>query len=228
MALFFGITQFTHHQTPAFYSVESDSGLANPGISLSSKAVESNLKTFGESVAEECEYGCLDTVPGYVTMIDGYIDYPLPLCLTPEEISDWYYVVEVYGGYHPECGMIEVWQKDELVGLIYVDWTFLGDEGCCAPEYWLATFSLEEGVECIDLDSNQYPIVDENCEVLACSRTIPGKEVCFSGYSCWAGCTQDSQRFMIISTHAISVFISTICVPCLMPLDLYVACATIE
>jgi hypothetical protein len=228
MASIFGLIQFAHHQTPVFYSAGTTGDYVNQNNGLTLTKVETNLKLFGESIAEECEYGCLDTVPGYVTMLDGYIDYPLPLCLTAEEISDWWYTVEVYGGYHPECGSIEVWQKGEVVGILYIDWTEVIPEECCTPGVWMATFHLGEDVRCIDLDSNQYPLLDENCRVIACSETIPGKEVCFAGYSCWAGCTQESQRFMIISTHAISVFDSTFGIPELMPLDVCVACATIE
>ena len=224
MALFFGITQFSHHQTPAFYDVGADSGLVTPDNSLSSRVVEPNLKTSGESVSEYCWYGCLDTVPGYIKTLGGYVDDPLPLCIDEEVVADWWMSVEVYGGYEPNCGYIDVWQKGVRVGKLFITWTEVREEAVCTPGIWNATFSIEAPFR---LDSNQYPIVDENCRVIAEHRTIPGKDVCFESMTCWQGCSEDDQKFSIISTHALTVFVFNFHLPDVMPSVSYCGCTTL-
>jgi hypothetical protein len=142
-----------------------------------------------------------DTEVGYIEIMDYYYPDVLPLCLTPEEVSTWYVNLYIVGGYELVCGYVDVWQKGEPVGTIYMQW-YHEDGARCCEDYWYVTFYLDEP---ICLDSNQYPEVCDPFNLDAPYDTIPDKEVYFDIMTCWTGCEQPSQHFTINPIHSQSV-----------------------
>jgi len=138
----------------------------------------------------------LDTEQGWIEVYGSYYDYPLPLCITNNTIANWYANVLTYGHYEPYAGYIEVWQKGEMVGTVYVDWDWVRKGSCCAYDYWIATFYVK-AYFC--LESNQYPDPGpwELTPGLYCD-TIPGKEVTLHFDTSWRGCHCLDQSFTII------------------------------
>lgn len=150
------------------------------------------------SVAQDTSCS-MDTEKGSIVIYDYYLPDVLPLCITQEVLSNYYVVVAVTGGYEPIDGSITLYQKGELKGVIDVDWTYRGHEPCYT-DYWVATFVLPDGVDSIELESNQWPdgakpLFPEYC-------TIPGKKVCLDIDTLWQGCTlEEKQRFELIQIH---------------------------
>ena len=116
----------------------------------------------------------------------------MPLCLTQEELSTWYVDLLVIGGYELVCGYIDVYQKGEYKGTIYLDWFSEHGEMCCMEYYYVSFYGGD-----ICLDSNQYPDVCAPFDLCAPFDEIPGKEVTFDLYSCWTGCSEPDQNFAI-------------------------------
>lgn len=137
-----------------------------------------------------------DTQAGSITVLDYYIPEVMPLCLTQAELDTWFVDLLVIGGYDLICGSIDVYQKGDLVGTIYLDWYSEHGEMCCM-EYWYITFYGGD----ICLDSNQYPEVYAPFDLAAPFDTIPGKEVTFDLSTCWCGCCEPDQHFPITPTQ---------------------------
>ena len=129
----------------------------------------------------------------------------MPLCLTQEELSTWYVDLLVIGGYELVCGYIDVYQKGDYKGTIYMQWTSEHGEMCCM-DYYYVTFYGDD----ICLDSNQYPEVYAPFDLCAPFDTIPDKEVNFYLYSCWTGCELPEQNFMITPSQSLSGFLKEI------------------
>ncbi|NHJ19738.1 MAG: hypothetical protein EAX91_02255 [Candidatus Lokiarchaeota archaeon] len=136
----------------------------------------------------------LDTEQGYIKVLDYNFDYPLPLHLSQEEVSDWFVTLEVRGGYEPLEGYIDICQKGEDKGRLWMDWTYLGLRPSWY-EYWNVTFKPEGNIY---LDSNQFPAVDHDWFWIDKDGEIPGKDVKFDVYTLWTGCGQEDQNFEII------------------------------
>lgn len=142
-----------------------------------------------------------DTEAGSIEVLDYYFPEIMPLCLTQEELSTWYVNILVIGGYELVCGYINVYQKGELKGTIYVDWYSEHGEMCCMDYYYISFYGGD-----ICLDSNQYPEVYAPFDLCAPFDTIPGKEVTFDLYSCWTGCSEPDQNFAITPTQSFLYF----------------------
>lgn len=143
-----------------------------------------------------------DTEQGYIEVLDYYYPDVLPLCLTQDEVGTWYVSLYVVGGYELVCGYVDIWQKGEPVGTIFMQWTHQDGARCC-EDYWFVTFYLAEP---LCLDSNQYPTVCDPFTMEQPYDTIPDKEVYFDIFTCWTGCEQPSQHFTITPTHSQSAF----------------------
>ncbi|MFW9877880.1 MAG: hypothetical protein ACFFG0_32770 [Candidatus Thorarchaeota archaeon] len=153
-------------------------------------------------VAQRGKVDYLDTEQGYIKVLDAYIDYPLPLHLSKEELEDWYALIEVRGGYEPLCGWIDVWQeKVGYAGRINMEWEYLGLEPSWF-EYWQVSF-VPEGD--IFLHSNQYPKVDNDWFFIDKQGEIPDKHVMFDVYTLWTGCDNEDQNFEIILVQKFSL-----------------------
>ncbi|MHA1927778.1 MAG: hypothetical protein ACTSV2_04255 [Candidatus Thorarchaeota archaeon] len=137
-----------------------------------------------------------DTEPGSITVLDYYIPEVMPLCLTQAEYDTWYVDLLVIGGYELVCGSIDVYQKGELVGSIYLDWYSEHGEQCCMDYYYITFFGDD-----ICLESNQYPEVYAPFELAAPFETIPDKEAIFDLDTCWCGCCEPDQHFPITPTQ---------------------------
>jgi hypothetical protein len=146
----------------------------------------------------------LDTEQGWIEVTGSYYDYPLPLCITNNTLGPWYLNALTYGHYEPYAGYIEVWQKGEMVGTVYVDWNWVRKGSCCAYDYWSASFYVKED---ICLESNQYPDPGqwELTPGLYCD-TIPGKEVTLHFETSWRGCHCLDQSFTIIHAQITGTF----------------------
>ena len=179
---------------PLGYDADLENGIQTTGLGLPS--ITGTDETL--SILERCCLGAFDTEQGSITLIDGYVDYPLPLHINDEAVSDWYLVFAVHGGYEPWDGGILMWQKGELAGLLVAEWTYLGYQDC--HDYWMVTFTV---CEPFTLDSNQYPFVDSLCYLLddvTEEGTIPGKEVWLDLWTFWTGCEPgNDQDFTVIS-----------------------------
>ena len=86
-------------------------------------------------IPENGEIDGLDTEQGYIKLIDMADIEPIPLCVTPDVVDDWYAIVEVWGGYVPLDGSLEMQGKDGRIwnpcipGMYLgwdIDWTLLG------------------------------------------------------------------------------------------------------
>jgi hypothetical protein len=143
-----------------------------------------------------------DTEQGSIEIRDFYFPEVMPLCLTQEELDMWFVDLVVIGGYELVCGYIDVYQKGIQVGTIYLDWTVMHDDVLCCVDYYHVTFWSDP----ICLDSNQYPDVCAPFDLCAPYDTIPGKEVTFDLYSCWAGCEDPDQNFAITPTQSLLSF----------------------
>ena len=86
-------------------------------------------------IPENGEIDGLDTEQGYIKLIDLADIDPIPLCVTPDVVDDWYAIVEVWGGYVPLDGSLEMQGKDGRIwnpciqGMYLgwdIDWTLLG------------------------------------------------------------------------------------------------------
>jgi hypothetical protein len=172
-------------------------------IDFNTENEDSGSKKLGP-IAHRGWVDCLDTEQGYIKIIDYYIDDPLPLHLSREDIDDWYVILEVRGGYEPVEGWIDVYQgKEGYQGRILLEWTYLGLEPSWY-EYWQINF-VPEGD--IFLDSNQYPEIDHDWFYIDCEGEIPGKHVEFDVYTRWTGCGEPDQDFEVI---LVQTFVSRI------------------
>jgi hypothetical protein len=212
------------------YSINSSNALQlqSAGIPMFE---ESNNNLFGVNssrgenndvhIAQNCEIAGLDTEAGSIEYEDHYIDDPIPLCLTPEEVEDWWMVVKVIGGYELVSGNLEIWQKGSKVynpcytgpGAMYLGWDlataedvtdqYSGPGACCCIRYYNLSLDpyLCNNWGCIE--SNQYPPECAGCDVIppqGCG-TIPGKDVTLKIWTTWQGCDQECQQFEIIYAH---------------------------
>ncbi len=162
-----------------------------------------NLQTSREpDFVVESESGCwgpFNTERGWIYWDGYYIPSELPLCINNVTMDNWYVKVLSYGGYDPIGGFINVYQKDEFKGIIYIQWADAGkgDFVCCTYNWWEATFYVREN---FCLDSNQYPAGYYD------GQYIPDKEVYFGIDTLWTGCGHESQDFTIIHSHSYQAF----------------------
>jgi len=131
-------------------------------------------------VSECMPFEGLQTVRGTIDSDGYYVDTPLPLCLTDEEVSDWYVRFTVVGGYTPHDSWVCLSQKGQYQGGLSVEWS--KDVVDCFTTVWTATFHAATP---ICLDSSEYPLFNGQ---LVQEGTIPGKLVsgCFTMK--WTGC----------------------------------------
>ncbi|MFX0046320.1 MAG: hypothetical protein ACFE8Z_10775 [Candidatus Hermodarchaeota archaeon] len=170
-------------------------------VDMFSSASLPTLRTFDLVLGSETgELGPFDTEVGKIEILSYYYPDILPLCLTEEELRGWYVNLFITGGYELVCGYVDVWQKNEIVGRISLDWTRVKGE-ICTTEYWYITFHTDG----IFLDSNRYPDVCDPFELWAPYEKIPDKEVYFDIMTCWQGCSQPDQSFAIFSAHSASI-----------------------
>jgi hypothetical protein len=118
----------------------------------------------------------------------------LPLCITNNDLIDYYVTLRVTGGYTPECGQITFYQKDELKGTIDVNWAHVGHEPCYA-DYWTATFTTATDIE---LESNQWPVIPDDFYFSSNYDIVTEKKVTVCLCTKWTGC-----HFWIILVHKI-------------------------
>ncbi|MFW9806696.1 MAG: hypothetical protein ACFFFK_08210 [Candidatus Thorarchaeota archaeon] len=151
--------------------------------------------------SESGRFGPLCTEQGSIDITASELPDVLPLCIDNDYLANWYVEVLSYGGYEPHDGYIVVWQKDEIKGTIYVQWTFSRDGECCAYDYWIASFYTDDK---ICLESNQYPdVAPWILGVPDGQQMIPGKEVYFCITTYWTGCIPGGdQDFTIIPAHS--------------------------
>jgi hypothetical protein len=160
----------------------------------------SSISTLGTStIVPISQWGCqpdLVTEPGSIELYEGYVDDPLPMCLTNDSISDWYAKFLAIGGYDPYDGFIDLYQKGMYMGRVYIEWTLLDKEegDCCSVDRWLAEFYVKDK---ICLDSSFFPYVVGHGFGVCEQGLIPGKEVWFEAYTNWTGCPMPDQRFLI-------------------------------
>jgi hypothetical protein len=156
----------------------------------------------------ESEKSCLGPYYTEQGNIDFYevslpTDY-LPLCINTANLANYWVDVVVVGGYTPADMMswIDVCQKDDYKGRIYVQWTERTDiTGDCCETFFHGTFYV---VDDFCLDSSQYPSVNAPWEIdPAAGGMIPNKEVYFRIHSEWSGCTPGGdQDFTIIHSQS--------------------------
>jgi hypothetical protein len=227
------------------HGVYSDHGIQTHGIGFPVQTKNNNRDEFslengmlGDNssisgindvhVAQSCDVE-VDTQKGKIEIVDeNYDNVPLPLCVTPDTVKNWWVVVNATGGYKPlkDCnhriGMIEFWQKNNLgvpelisncynpymklayylkakeVTADYVDCDNMYDECCCCVTYWNIT---------IDTSCGNWACIDSNDEpdVPGCCIVDPpvdlDKEVTIKINTDWCGCCLQDQQFEIIYAH---------------------------
>lgn len=142
----------------------------------------------------------LVTEQGWIEVVDGYIDDPMPLCLTQEEIDDWYITFAALGGYELWGGMVEIWQKGELVATLLVQIEYIGysPDDCCV-EWWRVTFMLMDEPVC--LDSSFYPTIHDDFMHLCDPQSgeiIYDKEVDLYLEFDWTGCHPGNDQDFLV------------------------------
>lgn len=163
-----------------------------------------NLQTLRELdfvLGSESGEAVFDTEVGKIEVLDWYMPDIMPLCLTQAELDQWYVNLLVIGGYELVCGYIDVWQKGDYKGTIYLNWTTDHGPMCCMEYYYISFYA-----DPICLDSNQYPEVCAPFDLCAPFDTIPDKEVHFDLSTCWTGCEQPDQHFMITPAQSLLAF----------------------
>lgn len=137
------------------------------------------------SVAKE---GCIemDTEAGSITIENENLPAweVLPLCITNDDLLDYFVTLRVTGGYEPECGSITFTQNGALVGTIDITWDHWYHEPCYA-DYWNATFSTATDIE---LDSNQWPVIPEDFAFSSDYDIETYKKVTVCLSTKWTGC----------------------------------------
>ena len=168
------------------------------------------VKLTAESLLKGCDDWCQhftikectrskNTVEGSISVV-----YDLPindLCLTQADLDLWTGTMEITG-YDPVNGTIEIWQKDELLTTIKVEWVFNRHERCYT-DYYDAVFTMDESY--VALYSNQWPCgADPVCDSIdpRCDP-IPEKELIFKPQNLYKGCTEEEQMFLLIMAHEI-------------------------
>jgi hypothetical protein len=210
--------------------------LESAGLPFSAENSKSNIiegnsqnGTNDVHVAQSCVIEDVPTEPGKLDIIaTNYDNIPLPLCVTPETVDDWYVDVNVTGGYEFKEGKIKFYQKDEdgNLELIYNDcnpymylgydlkWEFVTDLyktepyemcECC----WDVIRISVDPTTCNNwacIDSSETPVIlYEGEECTECSITqFPvdlDKEVTIKLFTIWEGCPLEDQEFEIIYAH---------------------------
>ena len=143
-----------------------------------------------ENFVSVAKSGCtwMDTAKGEIIIDDANTHLPdwavLPLCITQEELNNYYVTVRVTGGYRPECGSIKFYQKGLEVGKIDLNWGTAVHEPCYTDIYRV-TFSTAANIE---LESNQWPdypswlTFDSNYDIVTDKKV----QVCLC--TKWTGC----------------------------------------
>ncbi|MBY8992376.1 MAG: hypothetical protein KGD58_16640, partial [Candidatus Lokiarchaeota archaeon] len=108
----------------------------------------------------------------------------LPLCITNDDLLDYFVLLRVTGGYTPECGSIQFYQQDVEVGRIDVNWAYMGHEPCYA-DFWEATFTTATDIE---LESNQWPVIPDEFCFNSNYDIVTEKKVTVSLCTQWTGC----------------------------------------
>lgn len=132
--------------------------------------------------------GCIwmDTVAGSITLEDENLPAweVLPLCITNDDLSEYFVTLRVTGGYEPECGKIEFKQKGAVVGTIDITWDHWYHEPCYA-DYWNATFTTATDIE---LESNQWPVIPPDFTFSSNYDIVTQKKVEVCLCTKWTGC----------------------------------------
>jgi len=168
------------------------------GNNLSDDSEMDLLEISDVPVAEEFSELGVDTESGTVD-----IDFDvatLPLCLTDENVNDYFNLTALsYGGYEPTGGLITVTQDKAdwwgYQGFIDIDWKKTGRTPCGIIE-WTATLDV---VGVISLDSNHLPEVTGGALEDGWRPSDPlDKEVDIKVSTNWEGCPWPDQKFKII------------------------------
>jgi hypothetical protein len=208
------------------YRVYTQKGTQPHCIGFQSTEYEASERNLPEnkkvvSVADKCEQ-THDTKPGCITIEYKEIPYELPLCITQEEINDWWILYKVCGGYLPDkkdwiriCGSIRYPVLDNY-GWIVLDQDKTPEGGiilmtemeviqdatlpCCCYYVNISGFVLYCNQE-IHLDSNHHPT---GCQIVENGPGYDGdldKLVELDIITNWEGCHLDKQEFRIILTQ---------------------------
>ncbi|NVM38141.1 MAG: hypothetical protein HWN81_21285 [Candidatus Lokiarchaeota archaeon] len=148
----------------------------------------------------ECGAVCdLDTEAGTLEITREVLPTePLPLCIDQDYLNQWKVLVESYGGYEFQDGLMVIEQKDlpdQYIRIIKVDSFFQHPY----MEYVLG-FELIDPEHPIVLESNHVPTIigDWFC-------VIPDKEldkrVDLRFMTTWTGCFLPEQEFLVILAH---------------------------
>lgn len=173
--------------------------LYQSGIQTLGKGLPSIPENEIVPIAQSGWHNDTDTVAGTIDFDGMALPEVFPLCIDNEWLGDYWIALTVTGGYEPHDGFIKVYQKDEKVGKIWIQWELMNPEAtCCEEKIWNATFCV---CEPICLDSNQYPDVGEDWNLWAQYPEIPGKDVDLKIVTFWQGCCLPDQAFVIISVQ---------------------------
>ncbi|MHA2247984.1 MAG: hypothetical protein ACXADY_23760 [Candidatus Hodarchaeales archaeon] len=160
----------------------------------------------------------VDIQDGSMQIVDENLPSELPLCIDQAWIDAGNYYVDVYsyGGYMFSSEDYAVHKlyitqgKDTAKESRYyldINWASVTNEypkDCCADEWYRATFSIpldEYTDDKICLDAKNWPTIPGfysarfDCQY----EEIPGKDVCYSFETDWAGCPYWNQHFEILS-----------------------------
>ncbi|MFX0206493.1 MAG: hypothetical protein ACFFDT_10950 [Candidatus Hodarchaeota archaeon] len=154
-------------------------------------------------IPEGTETHCLDTEIGSIEFYWDIVE-PLPLCITDENVDDYFHLyARVVGLYMPTdyFQVVCVYQdKMGWMGAMWLDWYWYAYQPCYA-DYWFADFSVLEGwrSDNIELASNHKPYVINGYPIDYEPGECLDKWVHLYLASSWTGCDQPEQEFVVIS-----------------------------
>ncbi len=186
---------------------EESSSEPSSSEDLSEEIISSSEEEFSDAVISgsgdvpvlECGAVCgLDTEVGTLEIIcETLPTEPLPLCIDQDWLDQWSVVVESYGGYEFQGGLMVIKQKDlpDQYVEIYKKCAVF-----CHPymEYVLG-FRLVDGHPIV-LESNHVPdIIGDWFCVMPDKELDKRVDLCFC--TTWTGCFLPEQEFLVILAH---------------------------
>lgn len=199
----------------------SSESTSSEGDILEESPPETAIYSFGDTISgtsdepvlEKGCFGPFDTAPGEMEIVDEHTILPtgdIPLCVTQVYLDQYQVMVAVKGGYEPLGGAMVLFQPKDtecVDGIIEIKWTEVTLPIDMCPEYdsccwsiWVATFVLCSDPIC--LESSQGPDLGAGSDFTVCPPDIDLlKQVTISIITCWTGCPDPGQRFIVILAH---------------------------
>ena len=141
----------------------------------------------------------LDTEAGTLEIVTEVLPQdPLPLCMDQAWLDQWYIVVQSYGGYTFEEGLMVIKQKD--VPNQYIQVVKLAENFNHPYMEYTLGFQLVDPAHPIVIESNHVPTIIGDWFCVIPDKEL-GKRVDLCFITTWTGCFLPDQEFLVILAH---------------------------